>query len=202
MAIRWTDTTPPEFLPPLSGQPPGVHVRIAATVDEQVLAHLRSAPVEQGGLLIGHAWADPASGAVNRVAVTDCVPAEVADGTAWSLRMDAAVWSAASARLRARDNNDAGTDAASLRIVGWYHSHPGLTAFFSETDRQTQRSFFNHAWSVGWVIDPFLGDEAFFLGADCQPIGREPSGAEPSEAEPSEAEPSGAEPVGRTPSGD
>ena len=32
------------------------------------------------------------------------------------------------------------------------------------------RAFFNHPYSVGWVIDPLRGDEALFLGADCLPV--------------------------------
>ena len=51
-------------------------------------------------------------------------------------------------------------------IVGWYHSHPGLGAFFSATDRRTQAAFFPHPYSVGWVIDPELDDEAFFVGQE------------------------------------
>ena len=51
-------------------------------------------------------------------------------------------------------------------IVGWYHSHPGLGAFFSTTDRRTQAAFFPHPYSVGWVIDPIDAAEAFFMGRD------------------------------------
>ncbi len=39
-------------------------------------------------------------------------------------------------------------------VVGWYHSHPNLGAFFSGTDRATQRAFFNRPYSVGLVVDP------------------------------------------------
>jgi proteasome lid subunit RPN8/RPN11 len=49
-------------------------------------------------------------------------------------------------------------------VVGWYHSHPGLGAFFSHTDRRTQQAFFAHAYSVGWVVDPLRGESAWFVG--------------------------------------
>jgi hypothetical protein len=48
--------------------------------------------------------------------------------------------------------------------------NPGLGAFFSETDRKTQRAFFNHAYCLGWVIDPASDDEKWFLGARCEQL--------------------------------
>jgi len=50
--------------------------------------------------------------------------------------------------------------------VGWYHSHPDLGAFFSQTDRATQRAFFNAPYSVALVIDPIRNEEAWFVGAE------------------------------------
>jgi proteasome lid subunit RPN8/RPN11 len=170
MGIKWTDATPVLKLPPLpardtapalaSGQ---VDTWIERAVDRQVLAHLRARPVEQGGLLVGRAFADPETGLLAHVRITGCAPADEAEGTAFSLRMGTRVWQAAQALLGPED-----------LIVGWYHSHPGLSAFFSDTDRQTQRAFFNNPYSIGWVIDPTDGDEAFFLGGDCLPLQRGP----------------------------
>ncbi|MGE0797196.1 MAG: Mov34/MPN/PAD-1 family protein [Lautropia sp.] len=172
MAIKWTDTTRPEPLPqrPLAANGPTVW--IAPAVERAVRAHLAGGLVERGGLLIGIAFADPASGAVSEVGVLDSVAAGDADGTPVSLRMAPAVWSAAQARIAAAA--PASGDHP-RRIVGWYHSHPGLTAFFSDTDRQTQRAFFAHDYSIGWVIDPINDLEALFVGADCAPIPRGPA---------------------------
>jgi proteasome lid subunit RPN8/RPN11 len=181
MAIKWTDATPAMRLPRLPQQPssadgllqseaeadadsPAVDVWIAPEVDRQVMAHLLTRDVEQGGLLVGQAFSEPGSDAADRVAhvrITGCAPAEEAQGTAFSLRMGTEVWQAAQALLGPGDI-----------IVGWYHSHPGLTAFFSDTDRHTQRAFFNHPYSVGWVVDPHNRDEALFLGGECIPVGR------------------------------
>jgi proteasome lid subunit RPN8/RPN11 len=52
----------------------------------------------------------------------------------------------------------------SMQVVGWYHSHPNLGAFFSGTDRTTQRGFFGHPYSVGLVVDPVRNEKAWFLG--------------------------------------
>ena len=76
-----------------------------------------------------------------------------------SLRMESDVWN------RARKRR-----AANELIVGWYHSHPGLGAFFSHTDRRTQAAFFAQPYSVGWVLDPDDGSEAFFVGRDSLPL--------------------------------
>ncbi len=168
MGIRWTDATPAlqlAVLPRDDRLPaPGVaDIWIEPAVEQAVLAHLRGRDVEQGGLLVGQAFADPRSGRVAHVRLTASAAADDAHGTAFSLRMGTEVWRTAQALLH-----------PGLLIVGWYHSHPGLTAFFSDTDRQTQRAFFNHPYSVGWVIDPLRGDEALFLGADCVPVERGP----------------------------
>ncbi len=170
MAIRWTDATSERRLPPLPrslagtpGQQAMVDVWICPEVDRLVRAHLQEQTVEQGGLLIGQAYADPDTGALAHVRVLDYARADDAEGTAVSLRMATGVWQRAQALLTPCD-----------LIVGWYHSHPGLGAFFSDTDRQTQRAFFNHPYSLGWVIDPLTADEALFLGGDCRCVQRGP----------------------------
>ena len=174
MAIRWTDATPALQLPPLPPtaampeQPAAADVWIEPAVDRQVLAHLQAYDVEQGGLLIGRAYAHPGGGHLAHVRVLKCAPAGEAQGTAFSLRMEAAVWQAARALMLPDE-----------LIVGWYHSHPGLSAFFSDTDRRTQRAFFNNPYSVGWVVDPTTGDEALFLGAECLPLSRGPDRLQP-----------------------
>ena len=168
MAIKWIDATPDLRLPALpldpdaSQRPQGlVDVWIAPDVDQRVMVHLRAREVEQGGLLVGQAFVDPRSSSLAHIRVLKSAAAADAEGTAFSLRMGSGVWQAAQALLEPGE-----------LIVGWYHSHPGLTAFFSDTDRQTQRAFFGHPYSIGWVIDPINGDEALFLGAGCTIVAR------------------------------
>ena len=165
MPIRWTDTTAPDPLPLLPGRADLIDVWVAPEVDTTVKTHLASASVELGGLLVGIAHARTLEGqpVVTHLSLLKAIPAEQSEGTSVSLKMGTAVWTAAQHAL-----------APGERIIGWYHSHPGLSAFFSETDRQTQRAFFSHAFSVGWVIDPWTGDEAFFVGPDCTPVNRGP----------------------------
>ena len=47
-----------------------------------------------------------------------------------------------------------GYDARSMKILGWYHSHPGFTAFMSGTDIGTQEEYFNQPYHISIVIDP------------------------------------------------
>jgi proteasome lid subunit RPN8/RPN11 len=55
-------------------------------------------------------------------------------------------------------------------VVGWFHSHPGLGAFFSGTDRRTQAAFFRMDYAVGLVIDPRREERAWFMGPRAEPV--------------------------------
>ena len=41
-----------------------------------------------------------------------------------------------------------------LRVVGWWHSHPGFGSFLSATDLHTQEYFFPEPYQVALVVDP------------------------------------------------
>ncbi|MCY1311905.1 hypothetical protein D9M70_622700 [compost metagenome] len=51
-------------------------------------------------------------------------------------------------------------------MVGWYHSHPNLGAFFSGVDRKTQKDFFNSNYNLGLVIDPIRNEEKWFISSE------------------------------------
>lgn len=141
---------------------PGLQIAITAHAHAAALRHLAAHPEECGGLLLGEVFADGDDPARSRaVLVTQAVPAEEFASTAISLRMSSDVWERARGRLGPLE-----------LVVGWYHSHPGLGAFFSATDRRTQRAFFPHAYSVGWVVDPARNESAWFVGRDATPPGR------------------------------
>jgi len=145
-------------LDPSSIAEPGVRVIVPAAVREAVLQHLQDSNDERGGLLLGEVFVDEDAmrvDATRAVLITNCVPALDFSSSAISLRMESGVWERARLTLAPHE-----------LIVGWYHSHPGLGAFFSRTDRRTQAAFFPHPYSVGWVIDPSDDAEAFFIGRD------------------------------------
>lgn len=163
--ITWTDRSEPPSLPVLPETielPATPRVCVDADAQARVLAHLVRHDTEAGGLLLGEVFGrrdDPS--AVALVHVRAGVPAPEATGTAFSLRMESTLWRDAQAAL-----------APGWRIIGWYHSHPGLGAFFSGTDRRTQRAFFAQPWSVGWVVDPIRGEEAWFIGPESDDLER------------------------------
>jgi hypothetical protein len=118
----------------------------------EVIAFLSAREVEAGGLLLGRRYA---FGGSTLVGVERFVPGRVSEGTGVSLALGTGVWD------DARPSLDAG-----LAVVGWVHSHPDLGAFFSGTDRRTQRAFFARPWQFGWCVDPVRREDAWFRGAD------------------------------------
>lgn len=56
-----------------------------------------------------------------------------------------------------------------LRIVGWFHTHPGHGIFMSATDRDNHRQY-TQDWQVALVLDPQRVEWGFFAGPACQPI--------------------------------
>jgi len=60
-------------------------------------------------------------------------------------------------------------DFPEARIVGWYHTHPGLGVFLSQMDQFIQRHFFDQPWQVAYVLDPQDGEQAFFHWSAGQP---------------------------------
>ncbi|HXD21112.1 MAG TPA: Mov34/MPN/PAD-1 family protein [Vicinamibacterales bacterium] len=130
---------------------------------EGILAHLRSERTELGGLLLGSAYVpdDDLRALWGPIVSIDVfLPSERFRSSGVSLSMDAEVWD------RARAHIDRGRGI----VVGWYHSHPNLGAFFSVTDRRTQRAFFNAEYSLGLVIDPIRRREAWFLGGEAEQL--------------------------------
>jgi proteasome lid subunit RPN8/RPN11 len=136
----------------------GLVVVVSIAVRDAVADHLGTHRDERGGLLCGSLYAGE-RGTVEAVEIRAAVPATEFSSSGVSLRMETGVWD------RVRE-----TLAPGEIVVGWYHSHPGLGAFFSGTDRRTQAAFFNHPFSLGWVIDPLRREEAWFSGAQSESL--------------------------------
>lgn len=126
---------------------------------EAVLEHLMEQSTEMGGLLIGRVHDVSRSNGGFVIAISDHVRSVEFDATGVSLRMDPDVWERA--RLRSGEGDF---------VIGWYHSHPNLGAFFSGTDRHTQHAFFNQPHSLGLVVDPLRHEEKWFVGPDSEEL--------------------------------
>ncbi len=57
-------------------------------------------------------------------------------------------------------------DFPKLRIVGWYHTHPGFGVEFSDMDVFLQRNFFPGPAQIALVTDPLSGAVAIAANAD------------------------------------
>jgi proteasome lid subunit RPN8/RPN11 len=113
--------------------------------------HLRKRRIEMGGLMLGRVFDAAPCPAI--VLIEGFVPSDDFEGTAVSLRMETAVWE--KARL---------TQRVGQSVVGWYHSHPNLGAFFSGTDQRTQAAFFTQHHALGLVVDWIRNEEKWFRG--------------------------------------
>jgi proteasome lid subunit RPN8/RPN11 len=125
-------------------------------VRAKIMKHLLSKRVELGGLLIGRVVSiDDLSKGLVSVNVKDSIESNDFHSTSVSLCMNTTVWQSASYMC----------DTETF-VVGWYHSHPNLGAFFSGVDKKTQRDFFNSTFNLGLVIDPIRNEEKWFIGPD------------------------------------
>lgn len=139
-----------------SAQKPTIAIRHSVISDIRV--HARSHAVEVGGILVGEAFVDPASGE-HLVDVIGCLPAVGAHGTGTYFKFTSEAWDYIS--------NERSRRFPDLVTVGWYHSHPGLGVFYSATDRASQQAFFHHPWNFGLVIDPTTPEIGVFVGGEC-----------------------------------
>jgi proteasome lid subunit RPN8/RPN11 len=55
------------------------------------------------------------------------------------------------------------------QIVGWYHTHPGLSVFLSSMDVWLHTNFFTQPWQVALVIDPMVRSGGFFRYTEDRP---------------------------------
>lgn len=112
--------------------------------------HLREEQrVEQGGVIVGRV-----DEAARIVSLTGAVPARGARADATSLTFTHEAW----------DHVGQVIDEhfATERVVGWYHSHPGLGVFLSAQDRFVHTHFFPRPWQVAYVLDPVSGARGWF----------------------------------------
>lgn len=122
---------------------------------------------ECGGLLIGNVYVAEHNGRdVTFTAVVDAVPADEAAAGPTFVEMGVADLLAVTDHLRRLREQHDGREAADLRIVGWYHTHPGFGVFMSGTDQSTQRHVFGMPWQVAVVYDPLNGEYGVFYGPD------------------------------------
>jgi proteasome lid subunit RPN8/RPN11 len=107
--------------------------------------------VEIGGVLVGH-WGRDEDGAY--AAVTEIIRCDAATSKSGEVTFTHEAWNVV--------NKEMDTRFADLKIVGWYHSHPGFGIFLSERDRFIHEHFFSNPGQIAYVIDPLAESEGVF----------------------------------------
>jgi len=129
-------------------------------IRNKILKHLQTDDVELGGLLVGSIISiDDLNEGIVAIVIKDSVESRDFDSTSVSLSMNPAVWQSANRLSNPK-----------TFVVGWYHSHPNLGAYFSGVDRKTQRDFFNSEYNLGLVIDPIRSEEKWFIGGESNEV--------------------------------
>ena len=107
--------------------------------------------IEVGGLVVGHFAID---GDIPFVRVDAALLALKAEGSEGSLRV--------TAEALVEMDQERERRYPDLRIVGWFHSHPGFGIFLSGTDLGTHRTAFKDGPFVALVLDPISRKEGVF----------------------------------------
>jgi proteasome lid subunit RPN8/RPN11 len=124
-----------------------IHAHVAADRDNELC-----------GVLLGEALKDKRG---PYLMVSAAIPGEHAESQAGQVMFTHETWN------HIHKVKDA--EYPSLRIVGWYHTHPGFGVFLSPQDEFIHKSFFNEHWQVAFVVDPKAEDEGFLVWRDGKP---------------------------------
>lgn len=155
--INWSSIDIVKFIIHAQSQP---IVIINSSVKRRIMDHLYKKKTELGGLLLGNVLCtNSLKEGLIAIEITDMVASLDCISTSVSLTMSSDIW-----------NKAAQVCDKKKFVVGWYHSHPNLGAFFSGTDRRTQKNFFNQEYSLGLVIDTIRNEEKIFIGSNSEAL--------------------------------
>ena len=117
---------------------------ISTVANDIVVDHLsENTSRELGGFLFGEATTSSDS-MVTRI--TMAFPCRNAPGSMGHLTFTPDCWQEAHAHLH--------TCSDDTKIVGWYHSHPGMQTTMSSQDKWLHSNFFDAPHFIAWIRDP------------------------------------------------
>lgn len=128
-------------------------VHVAQVVRSQIAVWSRQEGQEIGGILLGRALRR--GDQVRRVRVEAALLAEGAESVGSSIRLTPELVTKLTGRAK--------TEHPTFEVVGWFHTHKGLGAFFSGYDTTVHNEHFPLPWQVALVFDPVLGEEAIYI---------------------------------------
>lgn len=106
---------------------------------------------ELGGILLGRQMEDAGH---RYIVVEGYVIAQHTDSRQASLTFTHQSWDQMHAEREQR--------YPGLKIVGWFHTHPGFGIFLSSYDLFIQKNFFDLPWQVAYVVDPKRKTRGYF----------------------------------------
>jgi proteasome lid subunit RPN8/RPN11 len=122
------------------------------SVLNDIYTHGRGAPdIEVCGVLVGNVYHD-AMGPF--VFVEANIRGNFSSGKAAQVTFTAKTWA------HIQDVMD--REYPDLRILGWYHTHPGHGIFLSDMDLFIHKNFFSLPWHLAFVFDPQNQEEGLF----------------------------------------
>lgn len=138
----------------------GIRIYFLRSCVKSIQDHINTDTRELGGLLLGEIYEhELQADSENKffIIITKAIPSRIYQNSHISLEMNSEVWNEVNNHITPGNI-----------VVGWYHSHPNLGAFFSAIDRETQRAFFNNPYSIGLVLDPLRDEHKIFCGMACE----------------------------------
>jgi proteasome lid subunit RPN8/RPN11 len=138
-----------------TGEPNANDLRIYVDIDvmREMESHaLSNTNVELGGVLMGRQLVDREGRTF--VVVEDNIRAQHYQATKGSFKFTHETW-----RQITRDRDRM---PKSMKMVGWYHTHPGWGVFLSGMDDFICKNFFNQPLDLALVIDPCQNDRGWF----------------------------------------
>jgi len=132
----------------------------------QIHSHsMRALPAETGGFLLGTAGYDAAS-ATWHLHIDEAVPIEPVENTPVHFAFS---W-------REVDNVRRRREEQGKALLGWYHTHPDMGIFLSDTDLdRTHRILFSEPFQVALVYDPVRQRAGYFFWEGTQSIDASPA---------------------------
>jgi len=149
---------PPRISRPVRGsrvnEKVGFSLYVLRTELEKIDNYLAETPnIENGGLLIGHPFANIVNPNETFTVVVDSIPVKSTSSSIGHYTVGPEELT--NARLKIPDG---------LMSVGWYHSHPGHGIFLSGADMMIMNSIYSLNWQTAYVFDTFSNAKGFFHG--------------------------------------
>lgn len=131
-----------------------IKINISGDIKDQIREYAVSdLSRELGGVLVGSV--SEISEHSYELNIEHFIIAEHTDAHLSSVTFTAETWSDINKKMDA--------DYSDLKIVGWFHTHPGFGIFLSNWDIFIQDNFFNLPWQIAYVIDPCHKIDGFFI---------------------------------------